>query len=212
MPYMLVGVDDAHVQPSYRRMNAKVWDDGLRQQDRFEEYQSQVYDVSPEGTQVDSSPGTSESDSEETFVAKKQAIENQLMMNDDKIRIPLGIRDPFLSEDSQAEPWRIRAFLEEVLQSKYARPFGEDRQQESLGMDPVVVEEYNEMSTNASAGDGLHSGSQTQPSQVPEDLACPVEETQAPHKDVVNDSDQNCEKLKAKQIARPLAKRARTNL
>jgi hypothetical protein len=73
----------------------------------------------------------------------------------------------------------------------------QDRQQESLGMDPVVVEEYNEMSTNASAGDGLHSGSQTQPSQVPEDLACPVEETQAPHKDVANDSDQNCEKLKA---------------
>ena len=31
----------------------------------------------------------------------------------------------------------------------------QDRQQESLGMDPVVVEEYNEMSTNASAGDGF---------------------------------------------------------
>lgn len=73
----------------------------------------------------------------------------------------------------------------------------QERRKESLGMDPMVVEEYYEKSTCTSAGDGLHSGSPTQPSQVPEDLTSPVEETQAPHKDVVNHTDQSCEKRKA---------------
>ena len=71
------------------------------------------------------------------------------------------------------------------------------RHQESFGMDPTVVEEYDGKPTNASAGYGLHSGSQTQSEQVPEDLASTGEETQAPHKDVANDSDQKCEKYKA---------------